>query len=435
MDTHVTESSYPLSFRQEDAQKLGEYLQQRHCVNLIGMKRVGISNFLRFFLTHPDIAQTYIDSKQKHAFITIDLNDLIEREIYPFWALTLKRIVDVCETLDLPEATKKSMGSLFLKGIQSQDLFLIIDTVRSVLSMLVEKGYLPTLFFLRFDRLQDAFSPSFFDNLAGLRTATHENLIYVFTSYRSLDSLFPSAKTSLSLFAQQMPMRPVHEKDMAVIYESYRERYNFDLPEALEKSLFSLVNGNVQYLQLALIILNEKKHESITSAKELLSLLLKDERITLESEELWDSLSSEEKKVLLKVAKGQKILESEKAKSGYLWDTGFILEEKSMQRVFSPLLEHYLLQIERQESKKNNIAHLTRKEHLLFTLLEQHLGEICEREKIIESVWPEYSEFGVSDWAIDRLVARVRLKLREQESPYEIITVRTRGYKLAPVKG
>ena len=78
--------------------------------------------------------------------------------------------------------------------------------------------------------------------------------------------------------------------------------------------------------------------------------------------------------------------------------------------------------------------HLTRKEHLLFSLLESQIGHICEREKIIEIAWPEYKEFGVSDWAIDRLVARVRVKLREQKSPYEIVTVRTRGYKLATVK-
>jgi len=43
-------------------------------------------------------------------------------------------------------------------------------------------------------------------------------------------------------------------------------------------------------------------------------------------------------------------------------------------------------------------------------------------------------EFGVSDWAIDRLVARVRVKLPQQNSPYEIVTVRTRGYKLSVAK-
>ena len=89
---------------------------------------------------------------------------------------------------------------------------------------------------------------------------------------------------------------------------------------------------------------------------------------------------------------------------------------------------------EKEDNKTGPVIHLTRKEHLLFTLLESHIGNICEREEIIETVWPEYKELGVSDWAIDRLVARVRVKLKQQGSPYEIVTVRTRGYKLSAIK-
>ena len=70
----------------------------------------------------------------------------------------------------------------------------------------------------------------------------------------------------------------------------------------------------------------------------------------------------------------------------------------------------------------------------MFTLLQERINDICEREMIVERVWPEYKVYGVSDWTIDRLVARVRTKLRKQKSMYEIITIRTRGYKLASTK-
>jgi hypothetical protein len=433
MDPRVTEASYPLSFRHDDAEKLGEYIQQRQSVSLVGMKRVGISNFLRFFLNHKEVVNTYISKDQKHLFIPVDLNDLIEREIYPFWTLVLKRIVDAAETSDLSDETKKKINSLFLTSIQSQDLFLLIDSIRRALTLIAENEIYPTLFFLRFDRLKDAFNPSFFDNLEGLRDATHDRASYVFTSYRSLDSLFPQVKNRLSVFAQVMHITPANEKDMLIIYDSYKKRYNFELTKEVEEALFHLVNGNVQYLQLALILLNEKREHKITSQKELLDALLGDERITLESEELWESLSKEEKQVLLPVAKGQTVLSEEKAKAIYLWDCGFIHENEKRPIVFSPLLEYYLVGKD-NEDKKTQVVDLTRKEHLLFRLLESQMGEICEREKIIEVVWPEYQEFGVSDWAIDRLVARVRVKLRQQQSPFEIVTVRTRGYKLSVAK-
>ena len=52
------------------------------------------------------------------------------------------------------------------------------------------------------------------------------------------------------------------------------------------------------------------------------------------------------------------------------------------------------------------------------------------QEQIIEAVWPETVSLGVTDWAIDRLVARVRAKLKDHDKNYEIVTVKTRGYKL-----
>lgn len=434
METSIAEASYPLSFREEEAKKLGEYLKQRHSVNLIGMKRVGISNFLRFFLYDKDIVTTYISRNQKHLFIPVDLNDLVEREIYPFWTLTLKRIVDAAETSSLPNETKRQINSLFLTSIQSQDLFLVIDSIRRALIMIVHNGIYPTLFFLRFDRLKNSFTPSFFDNLKGLHDATHQRLAYVFTSYRNLDSIFPPAKSTLSVFVQLMYVSPAQEKDMKIIYEAYKKRYNFSLSSSAENALFALVKGNVQYLQLALTILNEQKETKMQTEEQLLSLFVSDERITLESEELWESLSVDEKKVLLQISNGQTIAPPEKMKAAYLWDTGFVIEQKAVIHVFSPLLSKYLSTIELEKTEKTQVVHLTRKEHLLFSLLESQLGEICEREKIIDVVWPEYREFGVSDWAIDRLVARVRVKLRQQNSPHEIVTVRTRGYKLTTIK-
>lgn len=73
---------------------------------------------------------------------------------------------------------------------------------------------------------------------------------------------------------------------------------------------------------------------------------------------------------------------------------------------------------------------LQKKENLLYKLLLSNIGDICERENIIETVWPEYLDMAVSDWTIDQLIARLRTKLKMQKSPYAVKTVRTRGYRL-----
>jgi hypothetical protein len=434
MNAAVLEASYPISFQQKDAEKLGEYLRQRQCVNVVGMKRVGISNFLRFFLRHEDIIPTYISKKDEHLFIPIDLNDLVEQEIYPFWTLTLKRILDATEQSELPDSVKSKINDLFDKSIQFQDLFLVIDNIRQALNLLVDSGVYPTVFFLRFDRLKDTFNPSLFDNLEGLRDASHSNVAFVFTSYRSLGSSFPGARSSLSVFAQTMYLKPASEENMKIVYDAYRHRYHMSLLPQAEKALFKVVGGYMQYLQLGLIRLDELKNGSLKTETDILQPLLEDERIVLQSEELWESLNSDEKQVLSLIVNKQKVEKHLQDKAKYLGDTGFIQEVNGEMTLFSPLFGAYVEQIEHEERKKRKTAHLTRKENLLFTLLKSQLGEICEREKIIEIVWPESQEFGVSDWAIDRLIARVRVKLREQDNPYEIQTIRTRGYKLTPLK-
>jgi len=431
MQTSVLEASYPITFQQKEAKMLGEYLKQRQCVNIVGMKRVGISNFLRFFLRHEGIIQTYISKNDEHLFITVDLNDLVEKEIYPFWTLTLKRILDATEQSHISPEIKQQIRDLFDKSIQFQDLFLVIDNIRQALILLVNSGVSPTIFFLRFDRLKDTLNPSLFDNLQGLRDAAQSNVAFVFTSSRSLASYFPQARSKLSVFAQNMYFKPAGKEDTKIVYDAYRHRYNLSLSPETENAFFEVVGGCMQYLQLGLICFDELKRKTLKTATNILHALLSDERIALQSEELWDSLSFEEKRVLSQILSKQKIDPESKEKTKYLWDTGFVNEKNA---VFSPLFGGYVQEIEHEEERKRKTAHLTRKENLLFTFLKTQLGEICEREKIIEIVWPESQEFGISDWAIDRLIARVRVKLREQENPYEIQTVRTRGYKLTPLK-
>src|SRR5579872_1254288 len=104
------EELYPITFRKDDAQQLGTHLKNRHSVMLVGMKRVGISNFLRFFLSHKEIQNIYINDGRKHLFVTIDLNDLVEKERYPFWVLTFKRIADAVEESSIDEKSKKHIA-------------------------------------------------------------------------------------------------------------------------------------------------------------------------------------------------------------------------------------------------------------------------------------------------------------------------------------
>ncbi len=143
---------------------------------------------------------------------------------------------------------------------------------------------------------------------------------------------------------------------MKIVYEAYRMRYKLALQPKAEQALFKVIGGYMQYLQLGLISLNEANKQTLTSEEDVLSTLLADERIALQSEELWESLSAEEQKVLLQVANTQTIDAADFEKNRYLWDTGFIFEKNGVHEVFSPLFAAYLRDIDHEESRKKKTA-------------------------------------------------------------------------------
>jgi hypothetical protein len=417
----VIEANYPISFREQDAASLGMRIRQHTSVSLIGMKRVGISNFLRFFLTHPQVVETHI-GHGKQTFILIDLNNLVEKTLYAFWMLLLKRLLDTIEAGDFSEKITSQSRSTFTQSIQLRDFFFTLEAVRKLLDLIVQEGHYVTLFLLRFDRLQDVITPEFFANIQGLRD-TAKHLSYVFTSFRPLHELVPEVFTrpALSGFLDEIYLQPADQKDMQVILSTFEKRYDTQLSPTVVKDLLDLTGGHVQYLQLSLLRIKENPHT------ESQTLLAQDEQLKFLSEELLSSLNKTEQEVLMNINAGARLSAQEIQQAKYLWDTGMV-EDGKQPRIFSPLFASYLREVAKTHHKSDQ--DFTKKEHSLFTLLQAHEGELVERETIVSAVWPDEEEFGISDWSIDRLVSRVRVKLRAQGGAYKIQTVITRGYKL-----
>lgn len=71
---------------------------------------------------------------------------------------------------------------------------------------------------------------------------------------------------------------------------------------------------------------------------------------------------------------------------------------------------------------------LTSKELRLWEYLQAHPGEVCEKDALIQAVWPEDRVFlnGIRDDSLAQLIRRLRQKVTE---PYIIQTVPGRGYK------
>jgi hypothetical protein len=70
-------------------------------------------------------------------------------------------------------------------------------------------------------------------------------------------------------------------------------------------------------------------------------------------------------------------------------------------------------------------------QYRLLELLYLNLGRICDRNAVVEAVWPDADGAGVSEQAVDALVRRLRDRLDEIDPDWQyIITVRGHGFRL-----
>jgi len=410
-------------FREAEIYSLIDKIKHRHSVELVGIKRVGINYFLKYFLSQYNRV-----SKDKYQlFIFVDLNDLIERDFLPFWRLTLKRITETVEKSRLSEETKKKVSQLFIRSIQTEDVFLSYDYTREALVFLSSEVY-PTIFFSRFDRLKNTVTLEFLNNLESLIDSTNRKLCYLFTSFRDFSKIFSSqfAENHLNIFSSVTYIRPANYLDCKFILSEFMEKHEFIPSKKLAEFIIEDSGGHAHYLQLLLIILDEMKKDTkdieISEYKEIVE---KDERVRLLSEEIWESLSVEEQSVLKCLVSGSTIHLKNKQKAKYLWDSGMVKENND---IFRPLFKRLIQKKKRTHDSPG--VEFTKKENILFSILRKNINHVCERDEIVNQVWPEYKDYGVSDWTIDKLVGRLRNKLKKQHSTLLIVTVRTRGYKL-----
>lgn len=70
-------------------------------------------------------------------------------------------------------------------------------------------------------------------------------------------------------------------------------------------------------------------------------------------------------------------------------------------------------------------------QYRLLELLYRNNGGVCTRDEVVQAVWPEAAEEGISEQAIDALVRRLRDRLAELSPDHQyIVTVRGHGFRL-----
>ncbi len=156
-------------------------------------------------------------------------------------------------------------------------------------------------------------------------------------------------------------------------------------------------------------------------------------------EQIYLFLLDSEKKVLQKIIKGESVEgDKEKHSLTYLKRMRFIEENK----ISIPLLEKYIrddlpktsIELTEKHIRMNNVnveGNFSKKERRALKLLLENRNKVVTRETIAKALWPINTEDFYTDWALDRFIARIRIKLKKLGISKELITtLRNKGYMI-----
>lgn len=403
-DSLLNQQYYPKNYRSVDIQKIVEHLVNFQPLTIVGLPRVGLARILRFLLVHPELLEKKLKLK-KVLLIEIDINDLFSLKELSFWQLVLKRITDSSES--------KKIDNFYLSATQANDAFTFFDNTKQAIKNLCLQNYFVFFFFNRFNRALPIYSFQFFAHLQSLKDVAKTKINYLFTSNRPLEYLFPDIFKggNLEVFSQKYFLKPSSKVDLLPIINEFEKTRKIKVNNKIKKVVYYYSGGHAQYALLVLQTLEKSNY----NLKNIDFLLKNDLSILEQGRELWDFLTTEEKRLII----SNKNLPPEH----FLVQIGLI----NTGVLFNPLFAGFAKSQKLLE--KSTDTELTKKEKALLTLLLNNEGNISLRENIINFVWPEKPE-EVNEWTLDQLVKRLRKKLVVLKDNYLIVTVKKQGYKL-----
>ena len=226
---------------------------------------------------------------------------------------------------------------------------------------------------------------------------------------------------------------PLYEYEDAAKFIDYNlDLWNFKIGPDTKHKIIERCGGHFWLIRQALRSLRDNPELQLEE-------IFRSPPMRFRLEQLYYLFLDSEKRALQKVLKDERMTDDyEKHSFEHLKRMGFIKDNE----ISIPLLSSYIrenmpkvtIEITNNKVLLNNInvdSHFSKKERRAFKKLLEHKGHIVDRDEIAKALWPIDTEKNYSDWAVDRVIARLRNKLLTLGFSKEIIkTVRNRGYLL-----
>ncbi len=432
-----------------DLARLKDTLAEGACCSVVGLSNVGKSALLR----------AAADTEGEAALnVYVDCNLMLALTDQAFYEVTLRAALDAVRRLGKKTSADvvARVETLYRNVIDAERSIVPPLSFNDAIALLCEK--LDRRVAVLFDEFDDPFGAlegRVFLNLRALHDK-YESLVYVTATGASLSErrhdteasefceLFVGHQVTLGMLSDDLAQRAVKtwgKEDGATLD---KDEISFVIDQA---------GGHPGLLRAATRLLVRvaagapigARTQALNLARERLE---SDSVIRSECAKLWGQLSPIEQDALLNLLVEESrspntIVRSDLIAKG-------VLTGGAAPQVFSQLFAAF---VRRQRRARQSIPAgvrvdvdagevtvdgepaptLTDLEYRLLLLLYGRLGKICDKYQIVEAVWGQEYIDEVDDARIEKLVSRLRSKLEhDPTNPKYLVTVRGRGYKLAP---
>jgi hypothetical protein len=242
-------------------------------------------------------------------------------------------------------------------------------------------------------------------------------------------------------------LKNLSKDEVKQVVNVFAQQQNVSFLETDIDFIFEQSGGHPGLLQIVCQVVAGDTVDKVSRNERLLTTHL-DDNINIRDEcvKLWHHVAPERQKALMKFMSSGKI--DTALKQSLLTKAILVEDNQGNTRVFSRLFENFVrrFQLVYEEPRKGvlidiesgevyvdgkAIEALTSLEYRLLLLLYGNIDKICDKYRIVESVWGEDYLAEVDDARIEKLVSRLRQKLEPSPSePKYLATIRGRGYRL-----
>lgn len=458
----ANESAMPLIDRETDITHIMGCVAEAECCSVVGVSNIGKSALLRSL---PAVQATYPGANaNEYILVLVDLNLASQLTEQGFYEVILRNILHVLAARKVDPELQATLQRSYQIVIAPNNPFLIPLAFEDGLHALCTRQ--PAMLVLLLDEFDEIFTevePRVFVRLRALKDRHGGRLCYVTATGHPLPFIRRDRQAGefCELFAAHVRhLLPLAAPDARALVQNWAKRSNVHFADQDIAFVSESAGGHPGLLQAAARVLARAKEEALWrpvsgAYDRVREQLESDTNVRLECAKLWNDLSASEQGALIDLLTGEaasapRHLPGQKTapELGTLTEKGIIRPGATDWQVFCPLFAGFARrqQLMRRRGPQGiridvesgdvwvdgKLAPLlTDLEYKLILLLYGNLDKICDKYKIVESVWGESYIDEVDDARIEKLVSRLREKVEPKpEEPKYLQTIRGRGYKL-----